>query len=204
MKFYRRATGNPHRIAVFPGSFNPPTVAHLALAEAALGLTDEIIFVLPETFPHKDFSGVGFDGRLDLLLGAAADPRYSVASTGGGLFIDMARELRPHYGSSTEFHFLCGRDAAERIVDWDYGDPTTLPAMFKTFSLLVAARAGHYEPPVEFAASIAPLQMQRDFSDVSATEVRRLVATGGDWQSLIPASIWGRIPTLYRAQTFAP
>jgi nicotinate-nucleotide adenylyltransferase len=197
VKFHRRAPGTPSRVAVFPGSFNPPTVAHLALAEAALTLTDEVVFVLPETFPHKDYSGVDFNGRLDLLLGVTQQPRYSVASTAGGLFIDMARDLRPHYGNA-DLHFLCGRDAAERIVGWDYGEPDTLDRMFRDFGLLVAARDGHYQPPAAYAGSIVPLQLQRDFSEVSATQVRRLVASGGDWRSLIPDSIWGRVPALYR------
>ncbi len=204
MKFHRRARGTPHRIAVFPGSFNPPTVAHLALADAALALTDEVVFVLPETFPHKTYNGVGFDGRLDLLLGATDKPHFTVASTLGGLFIDMARELRPHYGAEAEFHFVCGRDAAERIVNWDYGDDATLTHMFEAFSLLVAARDGQFEPPSQYAGSIASLEMRRDFSEVSASEVRHLVAAGGDWRSLIPPSIWGRIPLLYRGYTTTP
>ncbi len=200
MKFHRRACGTPKRVAVFPGSFNPPTVAHLALAESALAHAEEVVFVLPESFPHKDFSGVGFEGRLSLLLQAADHPRYSVASTAGGLFVDVAQELQPHYPGARQ-HFVCGRDAAERIVGWDYGDPEALAKMFSALSLLVAARDGQYQPPAAHAQAIATLQLPRDFSDVSATEVRRRVAEAGEWRSLIPESLWERVWRLYRAQT---
>ena len=200
MKFHRRARGVPRRIAVFPGSFNPPTVAHFALAESALAYTDEVVFVLPEALPHKDFSGVGFDARLQLLLAAADHPRFTVASTSGGLFLEMARELQPHYSQASQ-HFVCGRDAAERIIGWDYGEPGAVDRMFALFSLLVAARDGHYEPPPAYAGSIVSLELPRDFSEVSATEVRRLVAAGGDWRSLIPERIWEQVPELYRVQT---
>ena len=198
MKFHRRASGTPHRVAVFPGSFNPPTVAHLALAEKTAQLVDEVIFVLPEVFPHKDFSGVGFDDRLGLLLKVAHHSHFTVASTQGGLFIDMARELRPHYADAN-LHFLCGRDAAERIVNWDYGEPRMLERMFAEFSLLVAARNGHYEPPAIYAGSIAQLPLEHDFGDFSATEVRNLAAHNGDLSDLIPAEIVSDVARLYRA-----
>ncbi len=198
MKFHRRATGTPSRVAVFPGSFNPPTVAHLALAEKATDLVDEVIFVLPEVFPHKDFSGVGFDARLGLLLTVARQPRWSVASTRGGLFIDMARELRPHYAEA-KLHFLCGRDAAERIVGWDYGEDSMLERMFAEFSLLVAARNGHFEPPPQYAGSIAQLPLERDYGDFSATFVRSLIAANGDLQDLVPPGILSEVKRLYRA-----
>ena len=198
MKFHRRAGGTPHQVAVFPGSFNPPTVAHLALAHQAAQLVDEVIFVLPEVFPHKDFAGVGFDDRLGMLLKVAHQSHFTVASTQGGLFIDMARELRPHYADA-KLHFLCGRDAAERIVHWDYGEAGMLERMFAEFSLLVAARNGHYEPPPAHAGSIARLPLERDFGDFSATQVRNLAAHRGDLHDLIPAEIVGDVVRLYRA-----
>src|SRR5450432_4836233 len=59
------------RIGVLPGTFNPPTRAHLALAEAALEHVDRVIFVLPRVLPHKDLSGVSFEERLALIQAVA-------------------------------------------------------------------------------------------------------------------------------------
>ena len=67
MKCFRRWEGKPCRLGVFPGSFNPITVAHLALAEAALNVVDEVVFVLPRQFPHKTYSGASFEQRKELL-----------------------------------------------------------------------------------------------------------------------------------------
>ena len=121
MKFYTRARGIPTRLAIFPGAFNPPTLAHLAMAEAALSVVDEVLFVLPRVFPHKEYTAAGFDERLEMLLLAIAEhPRFSLAASDRGLFIDLAREARSEYDA--ELFLLCGRDAAERIVGWDYGD----------------------------------------------------------------------------------
>jgi len=196
VKFHRRSTSPASRVAIFPGSFNPPTVAHLALAHAALAHADEVVFILPQAFPHKDFSGVDFAGRLELLLAAADHPRFTIATTAGGLFLDIAHELRPHY-SEAAFQFLCGRDAAERILDWPYPVLGTLERMFQAFGLLVAARAGHYQPPALYAEAIIALELEADLSHISATQVRQLIEAQGDWQSLIPAAIAPRVARLY-------
>jgi len=47
MDFFYRASGRPSRLAVFPGTFNPMTVAHQAMAHAALAQADEVVLVLP-------------------------------------------------------------------------------------------------------------------------------------------------------------
>ena len=71
MEFFRRAAGQARRLGVFPGSFHPPTRAHLALARAALNVVDELLFVLPRRFPHKGWEGVGFGDRARMLEAAA-------------------------------------------------------------------------------------------------------------------------------------
>src|SRR5690242_20208760 len=120
MEFFRRAAARPRRLGVFPGTFNPPTRAHVALARAALASVDEVVFVLPREFPHKTFEGASFEDRVRMLEAAlAGEPRFSIAASRGGLFIEIARECREAYGAETGLYFLCGRDAAERIVDWD-------------------------------------------------------------------------------------
>src|SRR5215208_4781186 len=98
MRFFRRASVAPNRLGILPGTFNPVTIAHLALAHAALSCVDEVVFVLPRVFPHKDYSGASFDDRIAMLDAALDDPAFSVAAADGGLFIEIARECRAEYG----------------------------------------------------------------------------------------------------------
>src|SRR5437773_11649127 len=72
MEFFRRAAGQPKALGVFPGTFNPLTVSHVALAQAALRLVDEVVFVLPRALPHKTWSGASFDDRVNFLLAGLA------------------------------------------------------------------------------------------------------------------------------------
>jgi len=197
MQFFRRATGQPPRLGVFPGSFHPVTVAHLALAYAALRHVDELVFVLPRVFPHKDYLGATFDQRVELLLAATADtPAFSVAASEGGLFLEIARECRKAYSVETQLSFLCGRDAAERIVSWDYGRPGAAAEMLREFDLLVAARDGAYDPAPEHAPAVRAIDVQ-GCAAVSATEVRGRIARGAAGEHLVPAAIRERVREVY-------
>ena len=190
MDFVRRAAATPSRLAVFPGSFNPPTCAHLALAQAALAQADEVLFVVPRVFPHRRYEGAGLEQRLEMLWQAsAAEPRFSVAATDRGLFIEIAMDCRAAYGPNVKLLFLCGRDAAERIVEWDYGSPGEFARQLEVFSLLVAARHGEYSQPSIYAGRIHRLLLPQDYSETSSTEVRRRACAGESWEPLVPEAI---------------
>lgn len=198
MKFFRRASGNPFRLGIFPGTFNPITVAHLALAHAALSSVDEVVFVLPRTFPHKTYSGGSFDERVRLLNSALkAQTRFSVALSEGGLFVEISAECREMYGPEVRQSFLCGRDAAERVANWDYGRPEALTEILKQFDLLVAARRGEYSPPPHLTGSFASLDLEGEYDHVSASEVRDRLAKGEAWEHLVPPSICNLVREIY-------
>jgi nicotinate-nucleotide adenylyltransferase len=198
MEFFRRAAGAPRRLGVFPGTFNPPTRAHVALARAALAQVDEVVFVLPHAFPHKTYEGVAFEDRVRMLEAALEDdPQFSIAASRGGLFIDIARECREVYGAASELYFLCGRDAAERIVGWDYGEPGEIQRQLSEYRLLVAPRQGGYEPPEDLKAGVCLLRIDGGYDDVSATLVRERIRSGGEWESLVPPQIVETVRRLY-------
>jgi len=198
LEFIKHPQRHVTRLGVFPGTFNPPTRAHLALAQAALAHCDEILFVLPRALPHKDYGGVGFHERLSLLQGAVTpNPQFAAAASGGGLFLEIAAECREAYGDKVDIAFLCGRDAAERIVGWKYERSEMLAEMFQQFSLLVAKRQGQYIAPEHLASRIRCLDIEEGWDTVSATEVRERIAAGVDWRHLVPPGIAEQVLRLY-------
>lgn len=199
MDFLSRYRGEPKRLGILPGSFNPPTRAHLALAEAALAEVDEVVLVLPGAFPHKNFDGASFAQRAAMLR-ALPDccPRLSAATSEGGLFVDIAQECRAAYGLGIQMSFVCGRDAAERIVNWDYGKPNAINQMLEIFQLLVAGRDGSYEPPAPLRRHIRSLPLAATFDGISASDVRRRIREGMDWQHLVPEAIVPIVRQIYR------
>ncbi|MBI1898808.1 MAG: adenylyltransferase/cytidyltransferase family protein [Acidobacteria bacterium] len=196
MRLVRKAAVQPERLGVFPGAFNPPTRAHLALAEAALGTVDEVLMVVPESFPHKPYTGATLHQRLSMLeLAVGQERRISVAVAKGGLFREIARECREHYGG-VDLWFICGRDAAERILTWDYGEPGAVDAMLAGFRLLVAPRGGTLEPPQAFRNRVRPLPVS-ECEHISASGVRARIRSGGSWEALVPEPIRDLVRLVY-------
>ena len=200
LEFYRRAAGKPRSLGVLPAAFNPPTRAHLALARAALATVDEVLFVLPRQFPHKPYEGATFDQRLEMLQAATTrEPQFSIAASERGLFVDIAAECREAYGDEIRLLFICGRDAAERIVGWDYGEPGAFERMMDRFELLVAAREGTYEPPTGIRKRVHLLEVTEDIDFISATEVRERLNRGDHWEHLVPPEIVPMIRQFYNS-----
>jgi len=199
MQFFRRSAELPTRLGVFPGSFNPVTLAHLGLASAALRTVDEVVFVLPRSFPHhKDYQGTTLEQRLELLGDALeSEPKFSIAVAEGGLFIEVARECRERYGEHVRLSFLCGRDAAERIAGWNYGRPGAWQEMLREFDLLVAPRAGEYRPDPAQPTSFKPVKIDAGCELISSSEVRRRIAAGEPWEDLVPEAIHVKVREFY-------
>ncbi len=185
------------RLGVLAGSFNPPTVAHLQLARSALHHVDAVLLTVPRIFPHeKQFTGATLDQRaamLDTL--AAAEPRFGVAISDQGLFIEIAREVQAVL-RNPDLWFLCGADAAERITTWDYGQPGVFHRMLDEFGLLVAPRGCHYQPPPGLLHRIKVLEIQ-DLDEVSSTEVRNRLQAGQNWRTLVPKNIQAQVERIY-------
>jgi len=191
VRFHTRSLGRPRKLGVVAGSFNPPTIAHEELVYAAGFYVDEVLCVAPSILPHKEFFGATLQQRLEMLhaaLDEQAGP-YSIATSEQGLFIDIARECREQYGADTQLLFVCGRDAAERILAWDYGRPGVVEEMLQEFELLVAARGGDFSPPAEFQHRVHPLGLRMAHDQVSSTAVRERIARGEPWEHLVPAAI---------------
>lgn len=197
---YRGAANSTGKVALFPGAWNPPTLAHVEIARAAREQADEVIWVLPRAFPHKDFEGAGFDARARMLVMLAENGHsagFSVAVSEAGLYIGIADEAREFFGPEVDIALVCGRDAAERIATWDYGVPGVFDELLRRYRLLVAARHGEYEPAGHHSDRIARLDMEMGWDEVSSSEVRRRIARGEDWRGLVPPVLAGMIADLY-------
>jgi nicotinic acid mononucleotide adenylyltransferase len=198
MEFLRRVLPARSAAAVFPGAWNPPTIAHLEVARRALGIVDEVVFAIPRQFPHKGWEGASREVRVDWLRRLAEeDPRFSVALTDGGLFLDMTRELRAT-GHGGDVYILCGGDAAHRAVTWDYGSSEPIEPQLREYSLLVAPRPVPYSPPPHLAGAVITLPLPDDLALISSTAVREALDNGLAWAHFIPESLRDAVIECYR------
>lgn len=194
MQLLTELAETPARLGLLPGSFNPPTRAHMGLARAALTRVNQVLLVLPGTLPHKNWDGASRDERVQMLRKITQESSgIGAAVSEGGLFIEMVREARILF-PRTEFYLICGRDAAERIIEWNYGSAHVIEQMLTECRILVSPRDGPYVPPDHLAHAVETLDADC-WDEYSSTRVRFRT---GDWRELVPESILSMVETIYQ------
>jgi nicotinic acid mononucleotide adenylyltransferase len=180
-------------VIVFPGSFNPPTTAHLALLKQAqrYARQHEPMF-LYAAFSKRtvDKETVERPTLLDRILLLQIVLRRYVPHTGillfnRGLYIEQAQAIRAAFPTVRRMLFLMGFDKIVQIFDPRYyGDrDVALDELFQLADLLVAPRGNDgedelrallHEPQNErFARHIHLLPFNNKYRYVSSTHIRQ-------------------------------
>jgi nicotinic acid mononucleotide adenylyltransferase len=198
MRFLRRPRRQSRSIALFCGAFHPPTVAHAALAEAAKHHVDEVLWVMPEKFPHKQYDLVGLGGRLRMILESTQDP---VAIAEESLFFAIAKEAERSL-PGTALRLLIGEDGARRVVEWDYGLEKEAHELFlkehlNRFPIMSARRREDWTLPAGMEGCFEWLNLEQAVESVSSTLVRERIARGELWQELVSEKIRARVAEYY-------
>lgn len=163
------------------------------MALAALAHAEEVVLMLAARMPHKEISQDELCRRLEWMkLLAGSDERISVATAAGGLYVEMVREAR-QVADIAEVGIVCGRDAAERAIGWDYGEGPGFTDQLKEFTLLVAPRMGRIKVEGPIASRIVELDLDENLQLLSSTEARGRFDAGERWEDIIPARIAAKI-----------
>jgi nicotinic acid mononucleotide adenylyltransferase len=151
--------------ACYPGSFNPPTVAHLAIAEAAWQHTavDRVDLVVSHVALGKEaVERPTFADRI-AVLEAVARPRpwLGVQVTEAQFLADIARGYDV---------LVVGADKWTQVLDptWYSSDADHRDALARLPRVLVAPRPG-FDPPLHGAEALV---LDEDHGHVSSTAVR--------------------------------
>lgn len=164
------------RTGVFPGSFDPLTIAHLAMAEAAVAALalDRLDLALSRVALAKE---QGHHSTLDQRVAAieqaaATRPWLGAVVTDHQLIVDIARGYDACLVGADKWHQL--HDPAF------YGGSAVArdAAMARLPPLAVALRAGVEAPPDD--AGIVVIELEPHLAEVSSTAVR---AGRVEWRS---------------------
>lgn len=168
-------TGSPERvvgtrIGCYPGSFNPPTVAHLAVAVAALseGGLDRIDLVISRVALDKeDLVVPTLEDRVAVLHEIARTrPWLGVVVSDARLIVDLALGYDA---------VVMGADKWRQVdhPSWYGGDPASRDAAVARLPLvLLAPRAGDRLDDVGDRAGVTVLPVAMDHRVVNATAIR--------------------------------
>lgn len=180
-------------LLILPGSYNPPTNAHLALAEAALQAIPQgrLYLALGTTTINKEQTErATLSDRLLLLEQIARrGGKLGILLTRGGLYVEQARAARAAFPQASALMFVVGFDKIEQIFDARYYQDrdAALKELFSLASFLVAPRASYTAANVaallqqpenrQFQASVRVLPFPADYRAVSSSEVRAAFQT---------------------------
>lgn len=191
------------RIGLFGGTFDPPHVAHLALASAALdALQLDAVRWIPAGAPWQKTRPVTPAAQREAMVRLAIDgePRFmldrcEVERAGPSYTLDTVRQFAKAEPDGQWF-LIIGADQYAGLHTW-----RDWQALLGLVTLAVANRPGPM-PPVNpevlrFPHRVVPLPML----DISATEVRARVAAGLPIDSMVPPAVARYIETnrLYRS-----
>ncbi len=190
-------------IIVFPGSFNPPTTAHLALLKQArqfailhtqaleVSRHIQLYAALSKHIVDKEY--VERPLLLDRIMLLNMLLRRRLPHTGvmlfnRGLYVEQARAVRTAFPAVKKLFFLIGFDKIVQILDPHYYEDrdAALVELFKLAELLVAPRGADgvgaltdllREPQNRpFARSIFALPFNAAYRDISSTRIRQDLA----------------------------
>lgn len=207
IEFVGGATPGPgaSAVGVLAGSFNPPTIAHLAFAESARAAAalDCVIFLLSKRTVDKEaVTGLGLEDRL-LVLSAIVETRpwAAVAVANRGLYVEEAEALARTLPAGTALWFLVGSDKVLQIFDPRYyhDREAALATLFGRAGLLAAGRgpSGANEIRIllvrpenrPYQDRVRLLDLPAAVTDISSTAVREALARGEGIEGLVPAEV---------------
>ena len=189
--------GQPRRIGVLGGTFDPVHNGHLAIAQAlrtALGL-DRVVWVPAGRPPHKTGQIVSKDrDRLAMLELALAGLETDEISTidldrSGPSYTADTLEILAERFSPARLFFLMGEDSLRDLPTWH--DPERL---LRVAELAVAARPGVDADLESVARQILAVRRRVHLVPtqeiaISSSEIRRRVRENQPIQGLVPAPV---------------
>lgn len=192
------------RIGVFGGTFDPPHLGHLILAQRAyeqLGL-DRVLFVPTGDPWRKRLRRVtaAFHRIAMTRLAAVDNPVFfvddcEVSRAGATYTLDTLCQLNARFGPGTELVFIVGEDALADMPRW------RAPAAIAAEAIIaVAPREGVELPPLPFSADRL-VKVRMPYIGISSTELRARVGSGLSIRYQVPSSVEAYIRQhgLYRA-----
>jgi nicotinate-nucleotide adenylyltransferase len=201
-------------LGILGGTFNPPHVGHLVMAQEALdqlGL-DRVVLMPVATPPHKEaLADPGADVRLELCeLATAGAPGVAVSDLeiergGASYTVDTLRALHEREPEHA-LTFIVGGDMAYSLPSWREPE-----AILRMARLAVAERDGLRREDI--AQRLAPLNSGDRVAffdmprlDLSSSAIRERVAAGRSIRYLVPDPVIEAITSrrLYRQAAGRP
>lgn len=178
------------KIGILGGTFDPPHVGHLIIAEQVRSALDleEIWFMPSNEPPHKARAKTNVNNRLSMLKLAIEDNDAFKVNTielgrkGKSYTIDTMKLLTTNY-LHTEFYFIIGADMVEYLPHWAKIDELVNIVQF----------VGVKRPGYDLKSSYPILSVDIPMIDISSTMVRDKLMAEQSVKYLVPDKVYSFI-----------
>ena len=192
-------------IGVFGGSFDPPHVGHLMIAEQAKQelMLEKVLFVPAFIAPHKaNGTSASAEHRVRMLrLAIKGNPAFKVSTIeldrkGISYTVDTLAEVQRQFPAA-ELFLIIGSDNLLDFQTWK--SPREILGMSR---LAVYERKGIRKTTVPDRSMPPAIRLTGDFIDVSSTTIRSKIRQGKSIRYLVPEAVEKYIidHRLYRSQ----
>jgi nicotinate-nucleotide adenylyltransferase len=179
-------------IGLFGGSFNPPHVAHLIVAEVVRDQFDlsEVWWIPNATPPHKpDDELVAVKHRLEMTRRVVeSNPHFRVCDLevqreGVSYTVETVRVLQDQH-ADTDFALIIGSDSLDHFGEWHRPDEIA-----ERVPLIVYKRPGAIEAVAEPRFANHVRYVAAPVVEVSGTEIRARHRAGRTIRYLVPDAV---------------
>ena len=188
------------RIGILGGTFDPVHYGHIALAEDAVreANLDEVVLIPARIQPFKqDREYASGEDRFKMLALAAGKndhvtvSRYELEQEGVSYTYLTLRHMQEFFGEDTRLFFITGTDSFLKIDTW-----RNAPELLTKYSYIIGTRPGYRQDEYQEALQritdafgTEVISMHKTELDISATQIRELVAAGKPIDDLVPPEV---------------
>jgi nicotinic acid mononucleotide adenylyltransferase len=195
-------------VALLPGSFDPITVAHAALADSAGEWADAVVLVYSVRTVAKDAGTepplLPEPERIEALREFSAARGLMVGLCSHGLLVDQVRAAEARFPSA-ELTLVVGSDKVLQLFDplWYQDREAALEGLFGRATVRYAIRSGEAEAVraaladpanARWSDRLRQIDVARDAAAVSSRLVRAHLREGRDVSHLVPPGV--RVPRI--------
>jgi len=181
-------TSKREKVGVLGGSFNPPHMGHLVIADQIKDQLDldKIIFLPTAEPPHSSVqkTTISSEKRVDMLDLATEDhpgfdlELYEVEKGGKNYTYDTMKTLMDLY-PAVDFYFIIGGDMIADLPNWHEIDKLVELVQF------VGVKRPGYQHDCDYPIIMVDVPTM----DISSSAIRQQVKTGSSIKYLVPAAV---------------
>ncbi len=188
------------KIGILGGTFDPVHYGHIALAEDAVreaGL-HEVVMIPARIQPFKqDREYASGEDRFNMLaLAAGKDDhitvsKYELQQESISYTYLTLRHMQEFFGEDTRLYFITGTDSFLKIDTWMNAEE-----LLSNYAYIIGTRPGYRQDEyrkalqkITSAYGTEVISMNKTELDISATQIRQMVAEGKPISDLVPPEV---------------